>query len=52
MCEVDPLEIVETIREGLLMRGPDLTARLGYCSFGDSFTVLPEDSPREKEGLQ
>ena len=52
MCEVDPLDIVETIREGMFVRDPDLTGRLGYRSFGDTFTVLPEDSPREKEGLQ
>ena len=52
MCELDPLDIVETIREGVLVRDPDLTGRLGYRSFGDTFTVLPEDTPREKEGLQ
>jgi len=52
VCEVDPLDIVETIREGMFVRDPDLTGRLGYRSFGDTFTVLLEDSPREKEGLQ
>ena len=52
MCEVDPLNIVETIPQGVLVRGPDLTGRRGYRSCGDSFTILPEDSPREKEGLQ
>ena len=52
MCEVDPLDIVETIREGVLVREPELTGRLGYRCFGDNFTVPPEDTPREKEGLQ
>ena len=47
-----PTDIVETIREGVLVRDPDLTGRLGHRSFGDTFTVLPEDTPREKEGLQ
>jgi hypothetical protein len=51
VCEVDPLDIVETMREGVLSRDPDLAGRLGYPSFGDTFKV-PEDSPREKEGLQ
>ena len=52
MCELDPLDIVETIREGVLVRDPDLTGWIGYRSFGDTFTVLPGDTPREKEGLQ
>ena len=52
MCEVDPLDIVETIREGVLVRDPELTVRLADRSFGETFTVIPEDSPREKEGLQ
>jgi hypothetical protein len=47
----DPLDIVETIREGVFVRDPDLTGRLGYHSFAGTFTVLPEDTPREKEGL-
>ena len=50
MCEVDPLDIAET--EGVLVRDPELKGRLGYRSCGETFTVLPEDSPREKEGLQ
>jgi hypothetical protein len=52
VCELDPLDIVETIREGVLVRDPDLTGWIGYRSFGDTFMVLPEDGPREKEGLQ
>ena len=52
MREVDPLDIVETIREGVLVLDPDLTVRFGYRSFGDTFTVSAEDTPREKEGLQ
>ena len=52
MCEVDPLNIVETIREGVLVREPELTGRLGYRCLGETFTVLSENAPREKEGLQ
>ena len=50
MCEVDPLDLVETIREGLL--DPDLTVRFAHRSFGDTFTVTPKDTPRDKEGRQ
>jgi hypothetical protein len=52
VCEVDPLNIVETIREGVLVREPELTGRLGYGCLGETFTVLSENTPREKEGLQ
>ena len=52
MSEVDPLDLVETIREGLLVLDPDLTVRFANRSFGDAFTVTPEDTPRDKEGLQ
>ena len=52
MSEVDPLDIVKTIREGVLVRDPDLTDRLAHRSCGDTFTILRENTPREKEGLQ
>ena len=52
MCEVDPLDIVETIREGVLVGDPNRTGRLAYRSLGETFTVLSENTPREKEGLQ
>ena len=48
MCEVDPL----TIREGVLVRDHELKGRPGGRSCGETFTVIPEDSPREKEGPQ
>jgi hypothetical protein len=48
VCEVDPL----TIREGVLVRDHELKDRLGCRSCGETFTVIPEDSPREKEGRQ
>jgi hypothetical protein len=51
VCEVDPLDIVETIREGVLVRDLKPICRLGCRSFSATFTVL-EDSPREKEGPQ
>jgi PAS domain-containing protein len=44
MREVDPLDLVETIREGLLVIDPDLTVRLANRSFCDTFAVTPEDT--------
>lgn len=43
MREVDPLDIVETIREGLLVLEPDLTIRFANRAFCDKFSVAPED---------
>jgi hypothetical protein len=48
--EIDPLDLIETIREGVL--NPDLTVRFAHCSFGDKFTVTPKDTPRDKGGPQ
>ena len=39
MREVDPLDLVETIREGLLVLDPDLTVRFANRSFCDTFAV-------------
>jgi PAS domain S-box-containing protein len=44
MREVDPLDLVETIREGLLVLDPDLTVRFANRSFGETFAVTPEDT--------
>jgi PAS domain S-box-containing protein len=44
MREVDPLDLVETIREGLLVIDPDLTVRFANRSFCDTFAVTPEDT--------
>jgi PAS domain S-box-containing protein len=44
MREVDTLDLVETIREGLLVIDPDLTVRLANRSFCDTFAVTPEDT--------
>ena len=48
MSEVDPLDLVETIREGLLVLDPDLTVRFVNRSFGDTFAVTPEDTVGRK----
>ncbi|HWX32994.1 MAG TPA: PAS domain-containing protein [Steroidobacteraceae bacterium] len=48
MSEVDPLDLVETIREGLLVLDPDLTVRFVNRSFGDIFAVTPEDTVGRK----
>ena len=52
MCDVDPLDPVATIRDGLLVLDPDLTVRFAHHSFGGEFAVTPRDTPREKEGRQ
>jgi hypothetical protein len=49
VSEVAPLDLEETIREGLL--GPDLTVRIANPSAGDAFTAAPKDTPRDQEGL-
>ena len=42
MREVDPLDIVETIREGLLVLESDLTICFANHAFCDKFSVAPE----------
>jgi len=39
VSEVAPLDLVETVREGLL--DPDLTVRIANHSAGDTFTAAP-----------
>ena len=48
MREVNPLDIVETIREGLLVLEPDLTIRLANRAFCDTFLVAPEHTVDRK----
>jgi PAS domain S-box-containing protein len=48
MREVDPLDLVETIREGLLVLEPDLTVRFVNRSFCETFGVTPENSVGRK----
>ena len=48
MREVDPLDIVETIREGLLVLEPDLTIDFANRAFCDKFSVAPEDTVGRK----
>jgi hypothetical protein len=52
VCEVDPLDIVETTVKEWLMPHPDLTVGIAHCSPGNTFAVTPEDSSREHEGPQ
>jgi len=42
MREVEPLDLLETIREGLLVLDPDLTIRFANRAFCDKFLVVPE----------
>ena len=48
MREVDPSDVVETIREGLLVLDPDLTVRFVNRSFCDTFAVALEDTVGRK----
>src|ERR1019366_10623204 len=42
MLDVNPLDIVETIREGVLVLEPDLTVLFANRSFCHTFAVAPE----------
>jgi PAS domain S-box-containing protein len=46
--EVDPLDVVETVREGLLVLDSDLVIRLANRSFCRTFAVAPEDAVGRK----
>ena len=48
MPEVNPLDLVETIREGILVLDPDLTIRFANRSFCDTFEVAPEHTVGRK----
>src|SRR5450759_4572017 len=48
MRDVDPLDLVETIREGLLVLEPDLTIRFANRAFCDTFSVVPEHTVGRK----
>jgi PAS domain S-box-containing protein len=48
MRKVVPLDLVETVREGLLVLEPDLTIRFANRSFCHMFEVAPEDTVGQK----
>jgi PAS domain S-box-containing protein len=48
MRKVDPLDIVETVRECLLVLDSDLTIRFANRSFCDKFSVAPEHTVGRK----
>lgn len=48
MRKVIPLDVVETIREGLLVLDPNLTIRFANRSFCQAFAVAPEDTVGRK----
>jgi chemotaxis protein methyltransferase CheR len=48
MRKVIPLDVVETIREGLLVLDPDLTVRFANRSFCQAFAVAREDTVGRK----
>jgi hypothetical protein len=50
LCEINPLDLVRTFHEGLLVCNADLT--VAYCSSGETFTVTRKGTPRDKKGRQ
>ena len=46
--DVNPLDLVETMREGILVLDPDLTIRFANRSFYDTFAVAPEHTVGRK----
>jgi chemotaxis protein methyltransferase CheR len=48
MHQVDPLDLVETIRESILVLEPDLTIRFANRSFCHTFEVTPEHTVGRK----
>jgi chemotaxis protein methyltransferase CheR len=48
MRKVDPLDIVETVREGLLVLDSNLTIRFANHAFCDKFSVAPEHTVGRK----
>ena len=48
MRDVNPLDLMETIREGVLVLEPDLTVRLANRSFCHMFAVAPEHTVGRK----
>ena len=44
MRDVNPLDLVETIREGALVLEPDLTVRFASRSLYDTFAVASEQA--------
>src|ERR1700730_9829228 len=46
--EVDPPDLVETLRKGLLVLDSDLTIRFANRSFCDTFAVAPKDAVGRK----
>src|SRR6202011_4091986 len=48
MGDIDPVDLVETIREGILVLTPDLTVRFSNRSFCHMFAVAPEHTVGRK----
>ena len=48
MTEVDPLDLVETIRESILVLDSDLTITFANRSFCDTFAVAREETVGRK----
>jgi PAS domain-containing protein len=44
----NPLDLVETVREGILVLDPDLTIRFANRSFCQTFAVAPEHTVGRK----
>src|ERR1700677_4613096 len=48
VAEVDPWELMATVREGLVVLDSDLTIRFANRSFCDTFAVKPDDAVGQK----
>ena len=48
VTEVDPWDLMATVREGLLVLDSDLTIRFANRSFCDTFAVKPDDAVGQK----
>jgi PAS domain-containing protein len=48
VSEVDPWDLMATVREGLLVLDSDLTIRFANRSFCDTFAVTPDDAVGQK----
>ena len=49
MFEVDPMRLAATIGDGLLVLDAEQRVRLARPSFGDAFTIAPQDASRNRE---
>jgi PAS domain-containing protein len=52
MRKIVPLDLVETVREGILVLEPDLTIRFANRSFCHTFEVAPAELENDRMASQ